>query len=321
MWLMRQAGRCLPEYRALRKKFSFRDLIQTPALAAEVTLQPIQRFDFDAAILFSDILVVPEALGQGFHFRESGGVEMEFTLRGPQDIQHLCGEGIIERLQYVANAIRLIKSKLHQNTALLGFAGSPWTLANFMLEGGSSGKHDKALELFRSDWVSFEVLSKKLTHAVTDFLNMQIEAGVDGIQIFDSLGGLLPGGDFQAASGRWISDIIGGLHKPVPVIVYSKGTRDWFSLVRTGAQVIGVDHGIALREAVRCIPTDVAVQGNLNPDLLCTARPADVAAETTRLLEEMRGRNGYIFNLGHGVPAQAKLENLEALVRTVQHFA
>jgi uroporphyrinogen decarboxylase len=320
VWLMRQAGRCLPEYRALKEDFSFRQLIRMPDLAAEVTLQPVRRFHFDAAILFSDILVVPEALGQGFRFREQGGVEMDYVVRDRNDVRRLNTQGISDRLQYVAEAIRLTKSELGLGTALLGFAGSPWTLANFMLEGGSAGAHTQALKLFRRDRALFDSLSEELTLAVIEFLQMQINAGVDAIQIFDSLGGLLPVEDFDAASGHWMRTIVSALNGQVPVIVYSKGARDWKSLVQTRAHAIGIDHQIDLAEANQQLPAHTAIQGNLTPDLLVRAEPQSVAAQTTRLLELMRGRNGYIFNLGHGVPPNAKMENLEALVRTVQNF-
>jgi uroporphyrinogen decarboxylase len=320
MWLMRQAGRCLPEYRDLKKEYSFRDLVQSPRLAAEVTLQPIRRFGFDAAILFSDILVVPEAMGQGFTFREPGGVEMNFALRDKDDILGLTTDGVANRLQYVADAIKLIKTELAGRTALLGFAGSPWTLANFMLEGGSATNHGKALALFHYEPGLFAALAEKLTAAVTDFLNLQIAAGVDAIQIFDSLGGLLPPNEFEAASGQWMARIIAALDKKAPVIVYSKGTRAWKSLLRTGAQVIGIDHGIDLGEAAQNIPREIAVQGNFNPEVLRTAGPGAVAAEANRLLHRMRHRNGYIFNLGHGVPPDASLENLQALANAVQNF-
>jgi uroporphyrinogen decarboxylase len=320
VWLMRQAGRCLPEYRALKEKYTFRELIQVPDLAAEVTLQPVRRFKFDAAILFSDILVIPEALGQGFKFRDSGGVEMDYVVRDRNDLRRLNTQAITDRLQYVAGAIRCAKSELGRGTALLGFAGSPWTLANFMLEGGSSGAHTKGLQLFRRDRALFDSLSEELTLAVVEFLQMQISAGVDAIQIFDSLGGLLPVEDFEAASGQWMRMIVSALNGKVPVIVYSKGTRNWKSLIQTGAQVIGIDHEIDLAAAKQEVPTRVAMQGNLTPDLLASAEPKVVAAQTTRLLELMRGRDGYIFNLGHGVPPDAKMENLEALASTVQNF-
>jgi len=318
VWLMRQAGRCLPEYRELKKEYTFRELIHTPELAAEITVQPIRRFGFDAAILFSDILVVPEALGQGFRFRDTGGVEMKFTLQSQADIEKLDATEVAGRLQYVASALRAIKKELGGRTALLGFAGSPWTLANFMLEGGSSNEFTKALELFRKDRRAFDLLAGKLAAAVTEFLQLQIDSGVDAVQLFDSLGGLLPGEDFEAASGSWMRQIIEGLRGQVPVIVFAKGVRRWNDLVKTGAKALGIDHGIDILEASRNLPASVALQGNFDPDLLTAATPATVAAEAKVLLKKMRGRRGYIFNLGHGVPAEAKLENLEALVGAVK---
>ncbi len=320
VWLMRQAGRCLPEYRALREKHSFRELIRTPELAAEVTLQPIRRFGFDAAILFSDILVVPEAMGQPFRFREGGGVEMERPVRDLSDIRKLVETGAPERLGYVADALGLVKRNLRGRAALLGFAGSPWTLANFMLEGGSATRFVKARELFEQDRNAYNLLAGKLTEAVAEFLQMQIACGVDAVQIFDSAGGDLPAADFEAASGRWMESIVAKINGQAPVIVFSKGTRAWDALAKIGADVIGIDHGIALEEAARQLPRDTGIQGNLDPALLAGAEREMVAAETRRLLERMRGRNGYIFNLGHGVPPDAKMENLDALVETVQNF-
>jgi uroporphyrinogen decarboxylase len=319
-WLMRQAGRCLPEYRALREKHTFRELIRTPELAAEVTLQPVRRFGFDAAIIFSDILVVPEAMGQAFRFRDNGGVQMERPVRDLSDIRKLLETGVSDRLGYVADALELTRRNLHGRTALLGFAGSPWTLANFMLEGGSAKKFTKARKLFEHDRNTYNLLAGKLTAAVTEFLQMQIACGVDAVQIFDSAGGDLPAAHFEAASGRWMEMIVAKLNGSAPVIVYSKGTRAWEALAKIGANVIGIDHGIALEEAERRLPRDTGLQGNLDPALLSGAAPETVAAETRRLLELMRDRNGYIFNLGHGVPPDAKMENLEALAETIQNF-
>jgi uroporphyrinogen decarboxylase len=320
VWLMRQAGRCLPEYRALREKHSFRDLIRTPELAAEVTLQPVRRFGFDAAILFSDILVVPEVMGQSFRFGDTGGVVMESPVRDESDIRNLLETGVPDRLAYVAGALDLIKRELNGRVALLGFAGSPWTLACFMLEGGSAQKFVKARQLFDQDRDTYNLLAAKLTAAVSDFLLMQIACGVDAVQIFDSAGGDLPLRDFEAASGRWMRDIVSKINKRAPVIVYSKGTRAWDALAGIGANAIGIDHGIALDEAERRLPRDTVLQGNLNPEVLSAATPGTVAAQTRRLLELMRDRNGYIFNLGHGVPPNAKLENIAALADTVQSF-
>jgi uroporphyrinogen decarboxylase len=320
VWLMRQAGRCLPEYRALREKHSFLELMRAPELAAEVTLQPVRRFGFDAAILFSDILVVPEAMGQPFRFLDQGGVQIERPLRDAADLRKLQESGVPGRLSYVADALKLVKRNLRGRAALLGFAGSPWTLANFMLEGGSAKQFLKARQLFDEDRNTYNLLAEKLTAAVTEFLQMQIACGADAVQIFDSVGGDLPASDFEAASGRWMERIVSKLIGQAPVIVYSKGTRAWDALAKIGASVIGVDHQVALEEAARRLPRDTGLQGNLDPALLSGAEPDTVAAQTRRLLELMRGRNGYIFNLGHGVPPNARLENLQALADTVQNF-
>jgi uroporphyrinogen decarboxylase len=322
VWLMRQAGRALPEYRALKERYSFRTLVQTPELAAEVTLQPVRRFDFDAAIVFMDILVVPEALGQGYHLREDGGIQMEFPICTPKDVAGLDTAGLPEKLHYVTETIRLSRAALGGRTALLGFAGSPWTLANFMLEGGSVAQPRRAQELLHHDGRLFGALMEKLTRAVIECLQMQIQSGVDAVQLFDTLGGLLPPEWFEAGSGRWLKEIVAALGKAVPVIVFSKGThRNWDSLVGTGAQVLGVDSRVRLGEVAARLPATVAVQGNLDPGLLAVAGPETVAARTRAMLEEMRGRPGYICNLGHGVPPQARLENIETLLSTVRAVA
>lgn len=320
IWMMRQAGRCLPEYRALKEKYSFHDLVHTPELTTEVTLQPVRRFGFDAAIMFSDILVVPEAMGQGYHFRETGGVEMEFPLRDASDIARLNVEDIEDRLQYVTDALRLIKPQLADRTALLGFAGSPWTLANFMLDGESLKKHERALRLLREDRTLLNTLLEKLTVAVIKFLRAQISAGVDAVQIFDSHGGVLPDDMFEAGSGEWMRRIISEIDPAIPVIVFAKGARDWKTLLTLGAKVIGLDPASDLSEARERFPSDIALQGNLDPDLLLRLTPEELAVKTTQLLEKMRGRPGYIFNLGHGVPPAAPLENIASIVRTVHTF-
>jgi uroporphyrinogen decarboxylase len=208
---MRQAGRALPEYRALKERYTFLEMVQTPALAAEVTLQPIRRFDFDGAILFSDILVIAEGLGQRYQFRDQGGIKMEFLLESAADIRRLDVGAVNERLSYVADALALIKRELGGRAALIGFAGSPWTLANFMLEGGGVKEYTKAKALYYSDPELFGLLLDKIARAVAGYLQMQIDAGVDAVQIFDSLGGLLPPSAFAAASGRWMNQIISSL--------------------------------------------------------------------------------------------------------------
>ncbi len=321
IWMMRQAGRCLPEYRALKEKYTFLDMVRTPDLATEVTLQPIRRFGFDAAILFSDILVIPEAMGQGYRFREEGGIAMDFRVRSRADVERLRVDAVAEKLDYAIQALRLIKKELGGKTAMIGFAGSPWTLANFMLEGGSSARFTKAARLFDRDRALFDALMGKLSDAVAKFLQLQIAAGVDAVQIFDTLGSGAPYGAFEAASGRWIKRIIEQLDGKAPVIAFSKGTRDWRALFDLGADVLGVDHGVRLAQARRLFPADIGMQGNLDPAFLTDFSPGEAAVKTRRLLEVMRGRPGWIFNLGHGVPPEASLDNIAAVVNTVRSFS
>jgi uroporphyrinogen decarboxylase len=315
---MRQAGRVLPEYRALKEKYSFLELVRTPDLAAEVTLQPIRRFDFDAAIIFSDILVIPEAMGLPYRFRDTGGVSMDGTIHSADDIRRLTTDAVEDRLAYVAEALRRVKRELAGRTALIGFAGSPWTLANFMLEGGSSHAFMKALELVRSDRPTYDLLAERLTTATLRYLHLQIDAGAEVIQLFDTLGGLLPADLFEAASGRWLRDIVQGLGNRVPVIVFSKDAHaQWPALVATGAQVLGLSPSADLAHFRTCLPGHVAIQGNLDPATL-ESTPDRVVSETRRILATLRGRPGHIFNLGHGVPPNAPLENLSALVQTIR---
>ncbi len=318
---MRQAGRALPEYRKLKETYTFVQLCQTPDLAVEVTLQPIRRFGFDAAILFSDILVIPEAMGQEYHFKETGGVQMDFAITSKADIEKLSVAQVCDKLSYVDKALRILRKELGDQTALIGFTGSPWTLATFMMEGASVPKYSRALALFREDPKAYFALAQKLTAAVTAYLKMQIATGVDAVQIFDSHGGHLAAGEFQEGSGRWMTEIISNLGGKVPVIQFSLGTHgNWSDLIASGANVLGIDWQTDLAEARKLIPAHIGVQGNLSPTLIVDGTPEVVASETTKILETMRGRPGHIFNLGHGLTPGAKLENIQALVDTVKAF-
>jgi uroporphyrinogen decarboxylase len=315
---MRQAGRALPEYRALKEKNTFLEMVQTPELAAEVTLQPIRRFDFDAAILFSDILAIAEGLGQPYQFQERGGIQMDFLLKTSEDVARLDVVAVTDRLQYTASALKLIKSALGGKTALIGFAGSPWTLANFMIEGGGVKEYTLAKAMLYADPRLFSRLMDKITRAVEAFLHLQIDAGADAVQIFDSLGGILSDGNFFEGSSIWMRQIVESVKARVPVIVFSKGVHgNWQDLIATGANILGVDWNMRLASAAALLPAKVGVQGNLDPYLL-TTKPEVVVAETRRILSEMGGRPGHIFNLGHGVPPSAKLECIESLVATVR---
>jgi uroporphyrinogen decarboxylase len=263
-------------------------------------------------------------LGQAYQFRDGGGISMEFAVRSAREIERLELGGLTERLDYVRQSLRLLKQTLGPDTALIGFAGSPWTLACFMVEGGSASQFRAAASLLDQEPVLFGRLLETLTRAVAAYLRLQLEAGVDAIQIFDTLAGLLPRERFQEASARWLTDIVRGLREggPThpPAIVFSKGMNDnWEALLGTGASVFSVDSSVRLRDLRARLPGDVALQGNLDPALLRTSseQVTDAARE---LLEDLRGCRGHIFNLGHGVPPDARLECLEALASTVQGF-
>jgi uroporphyrinogen decarboxylase len=318
VWIMRQAGRYLPEYRELKAKHGFLKMVRTPELAAEVSLQPIRRFALDAAILFSDILVIPEALGQGYTFRDEGGIAMERRLESKAMIEALAPESAVpERLSYVAGALAILKRELAGTRALLGFGGSPWTLATYMVEGGSSEDFTRVKALFYEDRPTFDFLLGRLTASLIAYFKMQIGAGADAIQIFDSWGGAVAGPDYEAASLRWIRAIIEAMPPAFPIIIYGKGTGPHLvDQAFTGARVLSIDGSNDLAAVRRSLPENVAVQGNLDPVILNTT-PEVTARETKRLLESMRGSTGHIFNLGHGILPEAKIACVEALVGAV----
>ena len=304
LWIMRQAGRYLPEYRALKSSHSFLEMVRTPELAAEVTLQPLRRFALDAAILFSDILVIPEALGQPYRFREEGGIAMEYRLDSRARIEALAPAAEVPaRLSYVSDTLALLRRELAGKHALLGFGGSPWTLATYMVEGGSSDDFLQIKSLFYQDRASFDLLLQKLTDALIAYFRAQIAAGADAIQIFDSWGG-----------------IIAALPKDFPVILYAKGTAPHlFDQSFSGARVLSVDWTVDLRVARDQLPKTIALQGNLDP-VLMNLTPEIVRSQASALLERMRGQPGHIFNLGHGILPQARLDCVQALVDTVVNW-
>ena len=317
IWLMRQAGRYLPEYRELKTQYDFVTMVRTPELAAEVTLQPMRRFSLDAAIIFSDILVIPEALGQGYHFREQGGIEMNYLLDTRAKIESLDNTKITENLKYVADALTLSRNKLGEDTALLGFCGSPWTLACYMVEGGSAKDFIKIKQLAWDQPALFELLLQKLTDGIVEYLHMQIDAGADALQIFDSWGSICSATHYEAWSLRWIHHIIKELKERVPVILYAKGMGEKLpELLQTGAKIISLDWTINLRSIRKRIGHEAAVQGNLDPVVL-TMTPDITRREALRVLEEAGDQPGFIFNLGHGMIPSAKIECVEALMEVV----
>jgi uroporphyrinogen decarboxylase len=318
VWIMRQAGRYLPEYRELKAKHGFLKMVRTPELAAEVSMQPMRRFAFDAAILFSDILVIPEALGQGYTFRDEGGIAMERRLENRSMIEELSAESAVpDRLAYVGEALGLLKKELGGKQALLGFGGSPWTLATYMVEGGSSEDFARVKTLFYEDRGAFDLLLGKLTASLIAYFRMQIAAGADALQIFDSWGGVIAGADYEAASLQWIRAIVAAMPEGFPLIIYGKGTAPHLiDQAFTGARVLSIDASNDLASVRRSLPENVAVQGNLDPVIMNT-EPEIVRRETLRILESVRGSAGHIFNLGHGILPQAKIACVEALVDAV----
>ena len=317
IWLMRQAGRYLPEYRELKKKHNFITMVQTPEIAAKVTLQPLERFALDAAIIFSDILVIPEALGQGYHFRDIGGIGMDYILDSHKKISALDGNYITEKLSYVANAISLTRSHIGAEKALLGFSGSPWTLACYMVEGGSCKEFTAIKKLAWNQPEQFESLMNTLTDAIVEYLHLQIDAGADAIQIFDSWAALCPLAHYENWSLRWIRKIINSLDNRVPVILFAKGMSDKAEkLSSTGATALSFDWTVDLNEIRRNLHRKIALQGNLDPAVLTTT-PEITRLEARRILDENSNQPGFIFNLGHGMLPNAKIDCVEAMMKEV----
>ena len=320
VWLMRQAGRYLPEYRDLKKKYDFLTLVKTPELATEVTLQPLKRFPLDAAIIFSDILVIPEALGQGYHFRDKGGISMEYSITSMSDVLRLDSKNICEKLSYVYKALSLTRNELGNETALLGFSGSPWTLACYMIEGGSSNDFKKVKKFIQESPEAFELLMEKLTQSISDYINMQITSGVDSIQIFDSWASLCDSSNYYDLSLKWIKRIISNTHNQVPIILYAKGMQHLIQeQIKTGAKAISVDWTTPLSEIGKSAENKCTIQGNLDP-LILTKSTKAVKNEVSNILNMSKDINGYIFNLGHGMIPQAKIECVEALFETIRDF-
>ncbi len=320
LWVMRQAGRYLPEYRALKKKYTFLQMAKTPELASEVTLQPLQRFSLDAAIVFSDILVIPEAMGQGYDFRNEGGIEMTSKLVHEKDIDKLSVTDIEDKLWYVSDTLKILRNELGDKYALLGFCGSPWTLACYMIEGGSADGFPKALAWAKKKPSSFQYLLEKITTALIKYLELQANCGVDALQIFDSWHNLCPVEDLWENSLKWITRIIENMPAKISLIVYANTTTSGLSnIVRTGTNAIGVHHRADLAQVRNQFPAPLVLQGNLAPEIMET-NVNNVINETTRLLDSMKNDPAHIMNLGHGIRPDAKIECMDALVSTVRSY-
>ncbi len=338
---MRQAGRYLPEYNATRKKAGdFISLCKNPELACEVTLQPIDRFGLDAAILFSDILTIPDAMGLGLFFEQGEGPKFNKRIEAEADIAALGRLDPSAELRYVANAVSTIKKALSQRVPLIGFSGSPWTLACYMINGGGSGDDFLGVRKWlysRPD--ALQQLLEKLTVAVSDYLIMQIEAGADAVMVFDSWGGFLPEAHFERFSQKHIKAIVERVHaasipirrqqgftdgQPTPVIVFVKGGGQWLeSIAATGAEGLGIDWSTHLGQARGRVGSRCALQGNLDPAALLGTEQ-HIRAEVARTLESfgpVSSGVGHIFNLGHGISQFTPPDNVACLVEAVANYS
>ncbi|MBU1318270.1 MAG: uroporphyrinogen decarboxylase [candidate division Zixibacteria bacterium] len=318
IWIMRQAGRYLPEYRSVRKKVSFLELCRSPELIAEVVRQPIERFDLDAAILFSDILTPFEPMGVKVDFPE-GGPQLEFTINEPKDVKRLSDFDIEKELSFVFDGIREIK-KILAGKPLIGFAGSPFTLASYLIEGQASKNFNNAKKFIYQHPKAAEEMLELLTDVVARYLEAQIDAGADVVQVFDSWGGILSNDDYLRWSARPVEKIFSQLaNKKVPRILFVNNLAPYIDIVRDiDCEVVGVDYRMEISDAAKSLPGK-SVQGNLDPSVLF-GTTENVVRQTKRIIDSIKNPNRLIFNLGHGILPETPIEAVQALVDTVHNY-
>jgi len=327
VWMMRQAGRYLPEYRELRAKAGdFLSLCKNKELACEVTIQPLERYDLDAAILFSDILTIPDAMGQGLYFEEGEGPRFRKIVRTEKDVEALPIANTERDLSYVTDAVSTIRKELNGRVPLIGFSGSPWTLATYMVEGGSSKdfRHIKAM-MYSQPEVIHQLL-EKLALSVIDYLNSQIKAGAQAVQIFDTWGGNLSDVAYKEFSLAYMQKIVSGLIKEhdgrkVPVILFTKGGGLWLpEMAGVGADALGLDWTMDIGRARALVGDKVALQGNMDPSVLYSS-PKQIRAEVERILKSYGSGAGHVFNLGHGIHQFVNPEHAGVFVDAVHEFS
>lgn len=319
VWLMRQAGRYMPEYRALRAKYAFLQMCHEPELIAQITKQPLHAFGMDAAILFSDILVIPEALKVGLHFNEGAGPIIERPLISAIDVFNLPKVDMREALDYVAEGIKLLLPTI--DVPLIGFCGAPFTLASYMIEGKTSRDMRKTKQWMLRDPTSFHMLLDRLADDAISYLEMQVEAGVEAVQIFDSWAGVLGHAQFCEFSLYYLKKIVERIKPKAPVIIFCKGASVFAQdLVKASPSAISVDWNARLSNLRPIIPFSIALQGNLDPDILYAPLPY-LRKEIKALLDSMKGDPGYIFNLGHGITPEVPVEAVRELVDCVKSYS
>lgn len=327
VWMMRQAGRYLPEYRATRERAgSFLKLCMTPELACEVTLQPLARFPLDAAILFSDILTIPHALGLGLQFETGEGPRIERPVRTRADVERLGTPDPEVELRYVLDAVRLIRRELHERVPLIGFAGSPWTVGSYVVEGGSSREFSRIKALMYDQPATLHALLEVLTRATALYLNAQIAAGAQVVMIFDTWGGVLAPQRYLEFSLAYMQAIVGQLQREaegrrVPVILFTKGGGAWLGkMADSGCDALGVDWTTDLADARQAVNDRVALQGNLDPNCLY-ASPPRIREEVAKVLASYGRGSGHVFNLGHGIHPGVPPENAAAMIAAVHELS
>jgi uroporphyrinogen decarboxylase len=327
VWMMRQAGRYLPEYRETRRRAgSFMDLCSNPELACEVTLQPLVRFPLDAAILFSDILTIPDAMGLGLYFEEGEGPRFRTPLRDEKQITALGVPDPEQELRYVMDAVRLIRRELHARVPLIGFSGSPWTLATYMVEGGSSKDFRTIKAMMYENPQLLDRLLATVAEAVAQYLNAQISAGAQAVMIFDTWGGALTPDDYCHFSLKPMERIIQALTREhegrrVPVILFTKNGGQWLeAMTDTGADALGLDWTTDLGDARRRVGGQVALQGNLDPSVLY-ASPVHIREQVAKVLASYGSGTGHVFNLGHGIHPGIDPEHAGAMVEAVHELS
>ncbi|WP_428608828.1 uroporphyrinogen decarboxylase [Sedimenticola sp.] len=327
VWMMRQAGRYLPEYRATRAKAgSFMDLCMNPELACEVTLQPLERFPLDAAILFSDILTIPDAMGLGLYFTEGEGPKFKKPVQDEAAVAALGVPDPEDDLGYVMDAVRTIRRELDGRVPLIGFSGSPWTLATYMVEGSSTKNFAKVKEMMFDRPDLMHSLLGKVAESVIGYLNAQIAAGAQAVMVFDTWGGVLSPRDYQLFSLAYMERIVQGLvreseGRKVPVILFTKGGGQWLdAMSRTGCDALGVDWTTDLADARIQVKDRVALQGNVDPSILYAA-PERIREEVGRVLASYGHGPGHVFNLGHGIHPDVNPEHAGVLVEAVHELS
>jgi uroporphyrinogen decarboxylase len=321
VWLMRQAGRYMEDYRKLRAEHSFLDLCKRPELAAEITVAPIEKLGVDAAILFADILLILEPMGLGLEYTKDDGPVIRAQIRSRTDVEELNDFEPEKELSFVFEAVRRCRAALNGKVPLIGFAGAPFTLASYIIEGGGSRNYLKTKKLIYSDPGAWKALMERLATAVARYLNAQIAAGAEAVQLFDSWAGCLSPGDYQRYVLPYTRAAIAAIAPGTPVIHFSTGTAGMLKLVReAGGDVIGVDWRIHLDDAWNLIGHDVGIQGNLDPAALL-AKPKEIRSRVEEILNRAGGRPGHIFNLGHGVLPETPVENAVAMVKAVHELS